>query len=442
MDGQVPNEHVARRLRHLGCRVSTAAEALHGSLQSGQRVFVATACGKPRALVEAMVAQASRLHAVEVVHAHTEGEAAYVAPGMEPHFRHRALFVAANTRAAVQAGRADMAPIFLSDVPALFASGDLPLDLALIGVSPPDAHGFCSLGLSVDITKAAAECARVVVAQVNARLPRTLGDSFIHVSRIHHAVPIDEEPYTIIPSPPTAEQVAIGAQVASLVEDGSTVQMGIGAIPDAVLGALSDKRDLGVHTEMFSDGVMELARAGVITGARKTIHRGKVVAGFVMGSRALYDWVDDNPEVEMHPIEYVNDTRVILQNPRMVAINAALQVDLTGQVCADLLGHRAYSGVGGQMDFMRGAALSPGGKPIIALPATARGGTVSRIVSALSAGAGVTTTRAHVHYIVTEYGVAHLWGKSVRERAAALIAIAHPAFRDDLAHRARELQLL
>jgi acetyl-CoA hydrolase len=279
------------------------------------------------------------------------------------------------------------------------------------------------------------------VAQVNARLPRTLGDSFIHVSQLTYAVPLDEEPYTTERRPLTPEQRAIGRYVATLIEDGATVQTGIGAIPDAVLAALHDKRDLGIHTEMFSDGVMELVRAGVITGAKKTIHRGKVVAGFLMGSRALYDWVDDNPMVELHPIEYVNDTRVIRQNPQMVAINGALQVDLTGQVCADSIGHHVYSGVGGQMDFMRGAALSPGGKPIIALPATAAGGTLSRLVSALSPGAGVTTTRAHVHYVVTEYGVAHLWGMSLRERAA-LIAIAHPAFRDELAAEARQLRLL
>jgi acyl-CoA hydrolase len=383
-------------------------------------------------LLEALTARATELNEVEIVHMHANGPAPHVAPDMVGHLRHRALFIGANTRQAVNEGRADFVPVFLSDIPQLFSSGVLRLDVALIQVSPPDAHGYCSLGTSVDCAMAAVEAAATVIAQVNPRVPRTLGDSFVHVRQIDLLVEIDEP--LCIEEPPTISETErqIGAHVASLVEDGATLQLGIGGIPNAALAAMADKRDLGVHTEMFSDGLVDLVEAGVVTGAAKEIHPGKIVTTFIMGSQRLYDWVDDNPMVEMHPVDYTNDTAIIRRNTRMTAINSAIEVDLTGQVCADSIGTRLFSGVGGQMDFMRGAALSPGGKAIIALPSTARSGSVSRIVPTLAEGAGVTTTRAHVQYIVTEYGVAYLHGKSIRERAQALIDIAHPGFRDEL----------
>jgi acyl-CoA hydrolase len=418
-----------------------AAEAV-AAVRSGDRVFVHGGAAVPRALVAALVARAGELRDVELVHLHTLGPAPYVAPELAGSFRHRALFVGANVRAAVQAGRADFVPVFLSDIPALFRSGRLPLDVALLNVSPPDAHGFCSLGTSVDVAKAAAAAARTVVAQLNPAVPRTLGDASVHVGRFHATLAVDEAPPEEAPAAPTATDAAIGAHVAGLVEDGATLQLGIGAIPNAVLAALRGHRDLGVHTEMFSDGVVDLVEAGVITGARKALHAGKVVASFVVGTRRTYAFVHDNPAVALHPCDYTNDTAVIRRHPAMTAINSALQLDLTGQVCADSLGHRVYSGVGGQMDFMRGAALAERGKPVIALPATARGGTLSRIVPVLADGAGVTTTRAHVHYVATEYGVADLHGRSLRERARALIALAAPAFREDLERAARALALL
>jgi acyl-CoA hydrolase len=376
---------------------------------------------------------------VELVHLHTLGAAPYAAPELAARFRHRALFVGANVREAVQAGRADFVPVFLSDIPDLFRTGRLPLDVALLNVSPPDAHGFCSLGTSVDVAKAAAESARVVIAQVNAAMPRSLGDSFVHVSRFDAIVEVDEPPLAEAPATPSPVDEAIGRHVAGLVEDGATLQMGIGAIPNAVLAELTGHRDLGVHTEMFSDGVVSLVKIGVISGARKPVHRGKVVASFVVGTAQTYRFVDDNPAVELHPCDYTNDTALIRRHVAMTAINSALEVDLTGQVCADSLGPRIYSGVGGQMDFMRGAALADRGKPIIALPATAKRGALSRIVPALTPGAGVTTTRAHVHYVVTEYGVADLHGKSLRERARALIGLAAPQFREGLERAAHDL---
>jgi 4-hydroxybutyrate CoA-transferase len=394
----------------------------------------------PRALVDALVARAPELRDVEVVHLHTMGPAPYTAPALATRFRHRALFVGANVREAVHAGRADYVPVFLSDIPALFRSGRLPVDVALLNVSPPDTHGFCSLGTSVDVAKAAAETAGFVVAQLNRAMPRSLGDSFVHVSRFGATIEVDEPPLAESEAAPSAAEEAIGRQVAGLVEDGATLQLGIGAVPNAVLAALRGHRDLGVHTEMFSDGVVELVEAGVITGARKPVHPGKVVASFVVGTGRTYAFVHDNPMVELHPCDYTNDTALIRRHPAMTAINSALQVDLTGQVCADSLGPRVYSGVGGQMDFMRGAALAPRGKPVIALPATAKGGTLSRIVPALSPGAGVTTTRAHVHYVVTEYGVADLHGKDLRDRARALIALAAPAFREELERAAHGLR--
>ncbi|MBI4493127.1 MAG: acetyl-CoA hydrolase/transferase family protein [Chloroflexi bacterium] len=418
-------------------RTVSPAEAA-AVVQSGQRVFVQGGCATPVALVEALAARGQELSGVEVVHIHTEGPAHHVAPELTCHLRHRAFFIGPNVRAAISEGRADYAPVFLSDIPALFRSGQMPIDVALLHLSPPDAHGYCSFGLSVDCSKAAAECARLVIAQTNRRMPRTLGDSFLHLSQIDYLVPVDTPPLTIAPEPLDEVALQIGRCVAELVEDGATLQMGIGAIPNAVLAALRDKSDLGIHTEMFSDGVLDLVEAGVVTGARKTLDSRKIVAAFLMGSQRLYDFVHDNPAVEMRPVEYTNDTRIIRQHDKMTAINSAIQIDLTGQVCAESIGLRLYSGVGGQMDFLRGAALAPGGKPIVALRSTALGGKASRIVPTLPPGAGVTTTRAHVHYVVTEHGVANLHGLSLRERAARLIDLAHPDFRPELRAFARK----
>jgi acetyl-CoA hydrolase len=406
-------------------------------VESGNRVFVQGAAATPQVLLDALVERAPDLTDVEVVHLHANGPAPHVAPELAGHLRHRALFVGGNVREAVNDGRADFVPVFLSDIPQLFTGGRLPLDVALIHVSPPDRHGYCSLGTSVDTTMAAVASAPVVIAQVNPRMPRTLGNSFIQYDRIDYAVEVDA-PLLLHPvTPPNETEQQIGAYIADLVQDGATLQLGIGGIPNAALVAMTGKRDLGVHTEMFSDGLLDLVESGVITGAAKSLHQGKIVTTFLMGSQNLYDWVHDNPMLEMHPVDYTNDTSVIRRNTRMTAINSALQVDLTGQVCADSIGTRIFSGVGGQMDFMRGAALSPGGKAIIALPSTARGGSVSRIMPVLDAGAGVTTTRAHVQYIITEYGIAEVHGASIRERATGLIRIAHPSFRDELTAWAR-----
>ena len=366
---------------------------------------------------------------------HTEGRAPYAAPGMEESFRVNALFVGGLVREAVNDGRADYLPVFLSEVPSLFRKGVLPLDVALIHVSPPDRHGWCSLGVSIDVVIAAVQHATHVIAQINPRMPRTHGDGLLHVSRIHSAVLVDE-PLPQVAQPKLGPiEKAIGRQVANLIEDGATLQMGIGAIPDAVLAALGDHRHLGVHTEMFSDGLVDLVERGAITGEFKRVHPGKIVAGFAMGTQKLYDFVDDNPLVAMLDIAYVNDVEVIRRNPRVSAINSAIEVDLTGQVCADSIGTRLFSGVGGQMDFIRGASLSEGGKPIIALPSTTKNGQ-SRIVNMLKPGAGVVTTRAHVHWIVTEYGVANLFGRNLRQRARALIDIAHPDHRAALEEEA------
>jgi acyl-CoA hydrolase len=426
------------------------------------------ACATPTALLEALVDRGPELRDVEIVHLHTYGPTPYTEERWAGHFSLRALFVAENTRAAVNAGWASYTPIFLSDVPALFPRGNqLAVDVAFVQVSPPDAHGYCSLGSSVDVTKAAVEAAAHVVALVNRNVPRTHGDSFIHVSRIEHAVQWDQPLYEVERKQPNAAQLRIGQHIAELVEDGATLQLGIGAIPDAVLQALSSRRDLGVHSEMFSDGVLDLVEKGVITGARKALDRDKIVASFVVGSRRLLDFIDDNPMVELHPSDYTNNSHVIRQFEHMVAINSAIEVDLTGQVCAESLGTTLYSGVGGQMDFLRGAALSPRGRPIIALPATARvsssmmegkqtstpstpglgaldpiDGRISRITPLLAPGAAVTTSRAHVHYVVTEYGVAALHGRDLAERARSLIAIAAPQFRDQLQRAAIELHIM
>jgi len=419
-------------------RIVTAEEAVAG-IASGQQVFVHGGAASPSVLLEALARRYAELRDVGMVHFHIEGPAPHLAPEVAESFRHRALFIGANARAAVNEGRADYVPIFLSDVPELFTRGVLPLDAVLINVSPPDEHGFCSLGTSVDAALAATRAATTVIAQLNRSMPRTLGDSFVHVDEIDLAVEVDQSPHEHHSAPIGDVELRIGEYVADLVPDGATIQMGIGSIPAAVGLSLRDKRDLGVHTELFTDPVLDLVEAGAITGAAKEINRGKIVTAFLMGSQRLYDFVHDNPMIEMRPVDYTNDTSVIRRFRRMIAINSALSIDLTGQVSADSIGTRFYSGVGGQMDFMRGAALAAEGRAIIALPARAAGGTISRIVPVLAEGAGVVTSRAHVRTVVTEFGVAELFGRSVRERTAALIGIAHPDFRDDLTREARRL---
>ena len=415
----------------------TTAEVAVSIIESGNRVFIQSVAAAPGRLIEAMTARAPELRDVEIVHMHTEGPAPYAAPEMIGSFRVNALFVGANVRDAINKGDASYVPVFLSETPALFRRGILPLDVALIQTSMPDVHGFCSLGVSVDCTRAAVQTARRVIAQVNPNMPRTHGDSMIHVNEIDDFIEVDD-PLPEVPPPVLGEvEHAIGRYCAELIEDGATLQMGIGAIPDAVLASLSNHKDLGIHTEMFSDGAIDLIEAGVINGRRKRTHPGKVVATFVMGTRRVYDFIDDNPQVAMLDVAYTNDTAVIRRNPRVTAINSAIEVDLTGQVCADSIGPRQYSGVGGQMDFIRGAALSDRGKPIIALPSATRRGE-PRIVPYLKEGAGVVSTRAHVHYVVTEYGVANLYGKNLRQRARALIDIAHPEHREFLEGNARE----
>ncbi len=425
-------------------RLTTADQAVQ-AIQSGMRVFLTGNCSVPQKLLGALTARASELEAVEIVQVLTVGPAPHAAKEMEGHLRVNTLFISANVREAVSEGRADFTPVLLSEVPLLFKNGFLPLDAVLIQVSPPDEHGFCSMGIEAGLVKTASQVARIVIAEVNERMPRTLGNSFIHVSKIDYAVPVDY-PLAELPMGETNElSMQIGEHIASLIEDGSTMQMGIGAIPDAVLNYLGDKQDLGVHTELFSDGVMRLIQDGVITNEQKSLHPGKIVAGFILGSQALYDFVDDNPIVELHPTEYVNDPFVIAQNNKMVSINSAIEIDLTGQVCADSIGPKLYSGVGGQLDFVYGAARSKGGKPIIALPSTATpggGAPISRIVPMLKQGAGVVTTRNHVHYVATEYGIAHLYGKTIKQRARALIDISHPEFRDELVRQAKELKYL
>jgi acyl-CoA hydrolase len=418
-------------------QIVNAIEAV-GGIQSGQQVFVQGAAATPSVLLDALVARAPELRDVRVVHLHAEGPGPHLAAEMAPHFRHIALFIGPNAREAVNEGRADYLPVFLSDVPHLIARGKLRFHAALINVSPPDAHGFCSLGTSVDATLAAVRAAPIVIAQLNRRMPRTLGDGFVHVSQIDRAVEVDLPPYAhAMPETDDVDR-RIGELVATLVPDGATLQMGIGAIPTAVAAALGDKRDLGIHTEMFTDVVVDLVERGVVTGAKKEINRGKIVSTFLMGTERLYRFVDDNPMIEMRPADYTNDSAVIRRFRRMTAINSALEVDLTGQVCADSIGWKLYSGVGGQMDFVRGAALAEEGRAIIALPSTAARSTASRIVPMLRAGAGVVTTRAHVQWVVTEHGVAELHGRSLAERARALIAVAHPQFRDELTAFARE----
>jgi 4-hydroxybutyrate CoA-transferase len=416
-------------------RRMTAAEALQ-CVKSGDRVVFAHACGEPLELVDALVARASELEHVEINHMVAMGKGEYAQPEFADSFFHKSLFVGATTREAVREGRGDYIPVFFHEIPKLFCEGYLPPDVALIHVSPPDRHGFCSFGISVDYTKPASQVAKTVIAQVNPNMPRTHGDSFIHVSQIDVVVE-SEQPIIELPPPAIGPvEEAIGRNIAGLVDDGSCLQLGIGGIPDAVLMFLHEKNDLGIHTEMFSEGVVDLYNEGVITNRLKTLHRDKMVANFLMGTRRLYDFVDDNPAVNMFPVNYVNDPYVIGQNDRVVAINSAIQVDLMGQVVADSMGPVQFTGIGGQVDFVRGAARSRDGKAIIALPATAKKGTVSRIVAAIGAGTAVTTMRADVDYVVTENGVAHLRGKALRERAAALLEIADPAFRDQIREEA------
>jgi acyl-CoA hydrolase len=415
---------------------TVSAEEAVSVIKSGDRVFVHSVAAAPRHLLQAMTARAGELRVVEIVSLHTEGDAPYAAPELASSFRVNSLFVGANVRQAVQEGRADYLPVFLSEVPQLFRRGVLPLDVALVQVSPPDRHGFCSLGVSVDVSRAAVQTARTVVAQVNPQMPRTHGDGLIHVDAIDWLVEFAEPIPELPPHEMSEQERAVGRNCAELVEDGATLQIGIGALADATLSALSDHQRLGIHTEMLSDGVVDLVEKGVITGEAKRVHPGKIVAGFALGTRKLYDFLDDNPLVAMLDIAYVNDAAVIRRNPRVTAVNSAIEVDLTGQVCADTIGDLQFSGVGGQMDFIRGASLSEGGKPIIALPSVTATGK-SRLVPALAPGAGVVTTRAHVHFVVTEHGIADLWGKNLRQRAAALIGIAHPSHRDALAAEAR-----
>ncbi|GAB4329531.1 MAG: acetyl-CoA hydrolase/transferase C-terminal domain-containing protein [Dehalococcoidia bacterium] len=411
-------------------------------VRSGDRIYLHGGAATPHVLVDALVRRKHELRNVEIVHMHTEGPAPYAQPAMAGHFRHNALFIGGNVRAAVQEGRADYTPVFLSDIPALFQPGGaLPLDVALIHVTPPDRNGMCSLGVSVDCALSAAESADLVIAQVNPRMPRTNGHA-LPFDTIDLAVEVDVDLPEAEPAGATPEAHAIGRHVAGLIPDGATLQMGIGAIPDAVLRGLTGHRDLGVHTEMFSDGVLDLIQRGVITGARKSIHRDVVVAAFVIGSQRLYRFIHENPAVELYPVDYTNNVDVIAANRRMVAINSALAVDLTGQVAADSIGTRFYSGIGGQVDFIRGAAKSAGGLPIIALPSTARGGAISRITAELAHGSGVVTTRGDVHWVVTEYGACNLHGRTIRERARMLIDIAHPDFRADLTERAGQLGYL
>jgi 4-hydroxybutyrate CoA-transferase len=412
-------------------KCASAAEALE-AVRSGDRVWIQSGCGTPSTLVNALVARAPELHNVEVVHMMTLGSADYTKPEYQGRFRHRGMFLGANVREAVAAGRADYTPIFLSEIEGLFTSGALPLDVVLMQVSPPDAHGFVSLGTTVDCTLTASRCAPIILAEVNERMPRTHGDTFIHVSRISAVVETSRPLLEARSEHFTDQHLEVARNVATLIPDGATLQTGIGGIPEAVLTLLGDRRDLGIHTEMFSDSVIDLIESGVINGERKSLHRGKAVAAFVLGTQRLFDFLHENPIFEFRPICYTNDPFVVAQNDRMVAINSALQIDLTGQVCADSLGTRPYSGFGGQLDFIRGAARSNGGVPIIALPSTALHGTVSRIVPVLEPGAGVVTSRADVHYVVTERGIAYLHGKSLRERAEALIAVADPRFQQEL----------
>ncbi len=425
-------------------KLVTAEEAVK-VIKSNDKIIVQPGCACPHEVIRAMVERKEELHDVEIYHILIVGDLPYVQPGMEGHFKHKAFFIGGNARGAINEGRAEFIPIFLSEVTMLFKRGVLQADVALVQVSPPDEHGFCSYGIDVGNIKTPAEKAKVVIAQVNKNMPRGLGNSFIHVNKINYIVEHDAPLAELRQVDPnaTAEELRIfdmiGKHVASLIEDGSTLQMGIGAIPDSVLRYLHDKKDLGIHTEMFSDGLIELIEEGVITGEKKTLHPGKIVAGFVLGTNRAYKFIDNNPIFEFHPQEYINDPFIVAQNNKMIAINSCIEVDLTGQVCSDSIGTKFFSGIGGQVDFIRGAARSEGGKPIIAVPSYVPGKNISRIVPQLKPGAGVVTSRGDVHYVVTEYGIAYLYGKTIQERARALINIAHPDFREELSNYAKEV---
>ncbi|HRH42733.1 MAG TPA: acetyl-CoA hydrolase/transferase C-terminal domain-containing protein [Pyrinomonadaceae bacterium] len=417
-------------------KIVSAEEAVK-FIKSGDHIFVQSVAAAPQTLIKAMTARSDELRNVEIYHLHTEGVAPYSEPQYSESFHTNSFFIGSNVRKAVALGEADFIPCFLSEVPLLMRRGIIPIDVALIHVSPPDRHGYCSLGTSIDVTLAGVQTAKTVIAQVNPKMPRTHGDGLLHVSEIDHAVMVNDEIHELPLAKPTPEEIAIGKYCAELVADGATIQMGIGAIPNAVLLALTDHKDLGVHTEMFSDGLIPLLESGVVNGKKKKVHPKKVVASFVMGTRKLYDFIDDNPEIAMLDVAYVNDPAVIRRNPKVTAINSAIEVDLTGQVCADSIGSRMYSGVGGQIDFIRGASLSEGGKPIIALPSTTNKGE-SKITPFLKEGAGVVTTRANVHWVVTEYGAVNLYGKTLRQRAIEMISIAHPDHREELSRQAYE----
>jgi acyl-CoA hydrolase len=412
-------------------KIMSAADALR-CVQSGMRVYIHPGCAEPEVLVEALIERAPHVRDVEIVHLLTLGRADYVAPEMAGHFRHNAMFIGGNVRAAVNDGRADYTPIYLSEIEELFEGGQMPLDVALIQVSPPDAHGYCSFGVGVDTTLTAAKTARYVVAQVNDQMPRTYGDSFIHTSQLDAVVEVSRPLCELPREKITDLHRAIARHVATLVEDGCTLQLGIGGIPDAVLLELHDRKDLGIHTEMLSHNAIPLIESGVINGSRKTLRPRKIVLSFLLGTKELFDYVHENPAFEFRPCSFTNNPFVIARNDRMVAINSTLQVDITGQVCSDSIGQQFYSGFGGQVDFIRGARHSKGGKPIIAMPSTAKNGAVSRIVPILSPGSGVVATRGSIHYVATEWGIAYLHGKSIRQRAEALIQIAHPKFRGEL----------
>jgi acyl-CoA hydrolase/GNAT superfamily N-acetyltransferase len=418
-------------------KLATAREAI-ALIRPGRRILIGSGAAEPVTLVDSLITHGVHLADNEIVHLLTLGPAPYVKPEFAHRFRHSAFFIGANVRAAVQEGRADFIPVFLSEIPALVRSRRVRVDVALIQTSPPDAHGYVSLGVAVDIVRAAVDTADLVLAEVNPNMPRTHGDSFLHVSRIDRLVPVETPLLELASEPPGEVEQAIGRHIATLIPNGATIQTGIGSIPDAVLASLAGHQDLGVHTEMLSDGIMRLAQAGVITGARKSLLRGKMVTSFVMGSRALYEWVDENPAIEMRGSDFTNDPHTIARNEQMVSVNSALGVDLTGQVAADTLMGKFFSGIGGQVDFVRGACGSRGGRSIIALRSTAKENTVSRIVAAFEEGAGIVTSRGDVRYVVTEYGVADLWGKSVRERALALVEIAHPSFRAELLEQAKK----
>jgi acetyl-CoA hydrolase len=441
---EIRKKNLPANLYNIYSRKLTTSDEAVKKIKSGDNLVIQPGCAVPHELIRAMVRRKDELENVTIYHILIVGDLPYVNPGMEKHFKHKAFFTGANVRKAVHEGRAEFIPIFLSEVPLLFKRNIIKVDVALINVSPPDEHGFCSYGVDVGTIKTAADKAKIIIAQINSEMPRSLGDSFIHINKIHHLVehsePIQELPQV---DPNTSEEMlqiydSIGKNTAELIEDGSTLQMGIGAIPDSVMKYLRSRKNLGVHTEMFSDGLINLVEEGIVNGEEKTIHPGKIIAGFVLGTNRLFKFIDNNPVIEFHPQEYVNDPFIIAQNKKMVAINSAIEIDITGQVCADSIGTRIFSGIGGQVDFIRGAAHSEGGKPIIALPSITKDGKVSRIVPILNPGAGVVTSRGDVHYVITEYGVAHLFGKSLKERASELISIAHPKFRDELTKYARE----